>query len=169
MTDETRETRETTEAAADAEPPQVLRCPRDHSVLVETEYEAGIEVDECSVCAGRWLDAGELERIGETVERDYRKELDERPALGNLAYDVSREMSEERLPCPACGQEMARMEYARVSQVVVDVCPECRGVWLDAGELERLEMFFERIQAEAPLQIPWYVRLSLLFKGRRKA
>lgn len=22
--------------------------------------------------------------------------------------------------------------------VVIDVCPECRGVWLDAGELEKL-------------------------------
>ncbi|MDX9999874.1 MAG: zf-TFIIB domain-containing protein [Polyangia bacterium] len=162
MTDESQE------AAPGAEETQVLRCPRDKAVLVETPYEAGVEVDECSVCQGRWLDRGELERIQETVERDYRKALDERPELSNLAYDVSREMSEERLHCPACGEEMARMEYARVSQVVVDVCPECRGVWLDKGELERLEMFFERIQSENPMQIPWYVRLSLLFKGRRK-
>lgn len=149
-----------------ADAAKVLRCPRDGTVLVESRYEADIEVDECSLCGGRWLDHGELQRIQETVERDYRRALDERPQWSNLAYDVSREMSEELIPCPDCGEPMAREEHAMVSQVVVDVCTQCRGVWLDKGELERLEIFFERIQAEAPLEIPWYVRLSLLFKGR---
>lgn len=169
QTDKTDRTEQTTPATTpDAEAQEVLRCPRDHSLLVETGYEADILVDECPVCGGRWLDAGELERIQQTVEKDHRKDLEERPEWSNLAYDVSREMSEERLPCPDCGEEMARIEYARVSQVVVDLCPECRGLWLDQGELERLEVFFERIQAESPLQIPWYVRLSLLLKVRRK-
>ncbi len=33
--------------------------------------------------------------------------------------------------------------------VEVDVCPSCAGMWLDKGEIERLEVFFERSRVEA--------------------
>jgi hypothetical protein len=36
--------------------------------------------------------------------------------------------------CPACsGVEMFVLEFERVE---LDYCPQCRGVWLDSGELE---------------------------------
>jgi hypothetical protein len=34
--------------------------------------------------------------------------------------------------CPKCGQELAR---EICDSVEIDVCPSCKGVWLDAGEL----------------------------------
>ncbi len=34
--------------------------------------------------------------------------------------------------CPKCGQELATEEC---DSVEIDVCPSCKGVWLDAGEL----------------------------------
>ena len=34
--------------------------------------------------------------------------------------------------CPKCGQELST---ERCGSVEIDVCPSCRGVWLDAGEL----------------------------------
>ena len=34
--------------------------------------------------------------------------------------------------CPKCGQKLA-ME--KCGSVEMDVCPSCKGVWLDAGEL----------------------------------
>ncbi len=39
------------------------------------------------------------------------------------------------LHCPKCGAEMATYER---SGIVVDQCRECRGIFLDRGELERL-------------------------------
>ncbi len=39
------------------------------------------------------------------------------------------------LHCPKCGQQLAQEHYGRVE---VDVCPECRGLWLDAHELETI-------------------------------
>lgn len=36
--------------------------------------------------------------------------------------------------CPVCGVEMFEtIKYG----VEIDVCPKCRGVWLDRGELEK--------------------------------
>lgn len=39
------------------------------------------------------------------------------------------------LTCPKCGGEMRSYER---NGVVVDQCTECRGIFLDRGELERL-------------------------------
>ena len=37
--------------------------------------------------------------------------------------------------CPLCGVPMREVPRRGVK---IDVCPECRGVWLDSGELEKL-------------------------------
>jgi uncharacterized protein len=34
--------------------------------------------------------------------------------------------------CPKCGQELVA---ERCDSVEIDVCPSCKGIWLDAGEL----------------------------------
>jgi Zn-finger nucleic acid-binding protein len=39
------------------------------------------------------------------------------------------------LRCPKCAASMRAVERSRI---VIDVCTECRGVYLDRGELERL-------------------------------
>lgn len=37
--------------------------------------------------------------------------------------------------CPLCDVKMKEVERRGV---MIDVCPECKGIWLDKGELERL-------------------------------
>ena len=39
------------------------------------------------------------------------------------------------MTCPSCGGELVELER---SGVRVDACRNCRGVWLDRGELERI-------------------------------
>ncbi len=41
----------------------------------------------------------------------------------------------EPLRCPSCGTRLVELER---SEVMIDACPECRGVWLDRGELDRI-------------------------------
>lgn len=38
--------------------------------------------------------------------------------------------------CPRCGS--TTLDERERNGVTVDVCPSCRGVWLDRGELEKL-------------------------------
>ena len=37
--------------------------------------------------------------------------------------------------CPSCGGELVELDR---SGVRIDACRDCRGVWLDRGELERI-------------------------------
>jgi uncharacterized protein len=39
------------------------------------------------------------------------------------------------LMCPNCNESM---QEVRRREVQIDMCPRCRGVWLDRGELEKL-------------------------------
>ncbi|ADG09696.1 hypothetical protein B7G68_06160 [Caulobacter segnis] len=49
------------------------------------------------------------------------------------------------LMCPNCDGSMQAVQRAGVE---FDMCPRCRGVWLDRGELEKL-MALEREEAQA--------------------
>ena len=43
--------------------------------------------------------------------------------------------------CPKCGHALAIATYGAVE---IDVCPSCRGLWLDANELEAI------VESEGP-------------------
>jgi Zn-finger nucleic acid-binding protein len=43
-------------------------------------------------------------------------------------------------PCPACAKIMNRVNFARSSGIVLDIC-KAHGVWLDADELRRVLEF----------------------------
>jgi Zn-finger nucleic acid-binding protein len=43
--------------------------------------------------------------------------------------------SGEPMRCPSCGSRLVELERA---DVLIDACPECRGVWLDRGELDKI-------------------------------
>ena len=40
------------------------------------------------------------------------------------------------MKCPKCGGDLKEVEHHNVK---VDQCTDCKGVWLDAGEIELLE------------------------------
>ena len=48
------------------------------------------------------------------------------------------------LPCPACRVNLVMSER---NGVEIDYCPQCRGVWLDRGELDKI---LERAANELP-------------------
>ncbi|GAB4185828.1 MAG: hypothetical protein Kow00108_23280 [Calditrichia bacterium] len=126
-----------------------MQCPIDRSELVKRIYEANVEIDECPQCKGVWLDEGELEKIQEISDNDYSDELKKMPDYIGNAFDMAKDRREENRVCPKCNQSMDRREYGYCSQVMIDVCPSCRGIWLDNHELQKLEIFYEKSRVEA--------------------
>ena len=37
--------------------------------------------------------------------------------------------------CPSCGSRLVELER---SDVLIDACPTCRGIWLDRGQLDKI-------------------------------
>ncbi len=61
------------------------------------------------------------------AERLERKRLEQ----ARLSQDAERKSHYMR--CPKCGGHLETVELHRVQ---VDRCPECHGLWLDAGEID---------------------------------
>ena len=143
-----------------------MQCPIDGSELVQAPYEDDIIVDTCPTCHGMWLDKGEREAIEEIKEHDYSQELARMPDLGYNAFELAQQKAARTLTCPKCAIEMEKREYARCSQVMIDVCPQCHGTWLDKGEVESLEIFFERSHLQtAPLRRTFFKDIRSLFSS----
>ena len=124
-----------------------MQCPRDEGTLIRETYEGNVVVDRCTSCAGIWLDSGELKDIQETIEHDYSHELGRIDTV-SAAYALARQKTQANVECPKCASALHAKEYGYCSQILIDRCLECGGVWLDAGELQALEKFFETSQVE---------------------
>jgi len=64
------------------DPSARLNCPKDPDFVMARRFHsarAEVEIDECPLCGGIWLDAGELKRIRELfpTEEDMRKANDD--------------------------------------------------------------------------------------------
>ena len=62
-----------------------------------------------------------------------------------MALMVEASAETERL-CPTDGERMSK-EIAYM--VVIDRCPKCQGVWLDGGELERIQSSTQEVALRA--------------------
>jgi uncharacterized protein len=51
----------------------------------------------------------------------------------------------EQKRCPTDGASLVEIDR---SGVMIDVCPECKGVWLDRGELEKIVRVTRELEAE---------------------
>ncbi|MHC5034536.1 MAG: TFIIB-type zinc ribbon-containing protein [Planctomycetota bacterium] len=96
----------------------------------------GIELEGCPDCKGLWLDKGELRRLKDKAQEgpwtDLRWVDDEIEAIGRTnATPANRS-------CPKC--EGQRLVAAAVggSEIMVDWCPSCRGIWLDQDEFREI-------------------------------
>ena len=83
-----------------------------------------ITIDICPECQGSWLDGGELQKL-----------LKGRKLANYLTKDIGTK-TKSKLVCPRCG---GLMDIEKAGDLEADVCVECRGVWLDSGELEDLK------------------------------
>jgi Zn-finger nucleic acid-binding protein len=94
---------------------------------------------ECARCGGLWVDVESFERI--IAEREQQSAL-----LGSASILPKKEGGAKEpgrvryVPCPECGQLMNRVNFARCSGVIVDVC-KGHGTWFDCDELSRIVEF----------------------------
>jgi hypothetical protein len=71
-------------------------------------------------------------------EEFFLKREAENLAARRAGADAARDAEERRthaMRCPKCGGHLAPEQYHAVT---VDRCPDCKGIWFDAGEAEGL-------------------------------
>jgi Zn-finger nucleic acid-binding protein len=97
--------------------------------LVREEHPAGVAIERCRACGGAFVQSADLRRI-----EDRGRRASSAAVIALRGFDPAY----EDIRCVACGGETNRREWSMNTLVYVDVCIECQGVWLDAGELDAL-------------------------------
>ena len=103
-----------------------MKCPKCQGELHEMTVE-GVALDFCSSCKGMWFDEDEMAFLTELPS-----DLPE--------PEVTRGAEATACTCPRC--QTARLETMKFSQadaLMIDRCPACHGMWLDKGELPKVE------------------------------
>ena len=108
-----------------------MNCPKCSSDF-KTHLVGDIQVDECTSCHGVWFDPGELDLATQEVENDLRW----------VEFDLWKDenlfqVSKGGMKCPSCKTTMAAVKYGP-TEVTVDTCVKCHGIWLDKGEFEQI-------------------------------
>ena len=102
-----------------------MNCPKDSTQLVLEKLQ-DLEIDRCPQCKGMWLDYQELDAIEDQVMTDDH-------AKGTMQWNPQQ----SNLTCPICGKKMTTFDY-RLERLMIEVCPQGHGFWLDHGEEERV-------------------------------
>lgn len=122
-----------------------LPCPR-CGVALEAIRTGGVQLRECGGCGGVWLDAETFRTV--TAQQEAQAAV---LAFAPRAAAATPEPTIRYAPCPGCGALMNRVNFARISGVVVDSC-RAHGTWFDRDELRRIVEFVRGGGLEASRQ-----------------
>ena len=127
-----------------------MKCPKCKMDNLEEIKINGVKIDRCENCGGLWFDKDELK-----IVRDHRDEN-----LSWLDFDLwedknKLQISGKSMDCPRDDKPLFRIKYGETG-IMVDICLECRGVWLDREELDKIiSSLKEKINSET---IPEYLK-----------
>lgn len=123
-------------------------CPACHIPLTETLLHRQT-VDRCHQCNGIFFDAGELESILQIVDIFNHIHLSEDD------IDPIPDIEKKRiLQCPEDQSTMIKEEIGE--NIVIDLCEQCQGIWLDDHEITALK----RIETHIRNYLNLYIKLG---------
>lgn len=123
----------------DAQDDTSLHCPRCTEPM-QSLMLGEHAVRECAECGGLWVNSEMLQRLCNARET---MSIITNTLAARKPTSPSRTDAVRYLDCPRCSKLMNRVNFAKSSGVIMDVC-KTDGVWLDRGELQRIVTFVEQ-------------------------
>jgi len=108
-----------------------MKCPICKVNLKETVFY-GVGVDYCPQCLGIWFELDELRQAKDEKDKNLNW-LD----ISLWQDEKKFKISKNKKICPRCSTPLYSLNYGD-SNIEVDVCNVCKGVWLDRGEFKKI-------------------------------
>jgi Zn-finger nucleic acid-binding protein len=132
-------------ARSETEASERRHCPRCRVEMGSAALGA-TRLRECAQCGGLWVDVDSFEQICADREQQAAVLGAASPAPSNAVKETGARV--RYVPCPECDQLMNRINFARCSGVIVDVC-KGHGTWFDHEELTEIVEFIRAGGLEA--------------------
>jgi len=117
-----------------------MKCPNCLDELKEHLHYKHY-IDTCGSCGGAWFDYGELSSSIEYIlQKHSSKVADSNSELtrSRLNPDTVNELKKS---CPRCNLPMQKINYMYDSNVILDKCGQCGGLWADYGEFKKIASY----------------------------
>jgi Zn-finger nucleic acid-binding protein len=113
-----------------------LICPACKGELATQKCElSSLEIDSCFTCRGLWFDRDELRKLFSSPKLYKKFRLPEQN------FSVKGIKTSDTRLCPRCPSQV--LSPIQLGDVTVDECGQCKGIWLDSGEICRLIDMYE--------------------------
>lgn len=123
----------------DIRPGMHIHCPNCRGIM-DREELGSFCIDRCPDCGGIWLDAAELDKVMTLNKSGTSKGVVDRLDVGKRV-PRGRTGTRSMRQCPREGAALTITDSPTQRHVTYDLCPACRGIFLDAGELKDLAEF----------------------------
>lgn len=117
-------------------------CP-DCRIPMEALLFRDVYLDDCPQCGGIWFDEGELKKFVKGHDELILHSLED---AAKPCPDVVLKERDQKL-CPSCSERLTPYRYMYSSDVLLDECDSCYGVWVQDGELEKIADYLDQIEA----------------------
>lgn len=96
----------------------------------ETDH---LTIHACPCCGGYWFSESQLQTLSEVVDPDLQwLDLDFWKSRAQL------HVTPQPWACPDCRRSHLVRVHDEETDTTADTCPQCRGIWLEAGQLDRI-------------------------------
>jgi len=113
-----------------------MQCPKcEVSKLIEKKVKGkSFPVGFCPDCKGMWFDENELVSLLKVPAKDVK---------------VPPKAQEQDIFCPKCEKPFYVFCYPQ-TMVLIDMCKECEGIWLDAKEFREIQSVRNALKKPEP-------------------
>ncbi len=118
-----------------------MKCPVCSAELASNSYGCQT-IDVCPQCGGIWFDSEELSAVAnDMIQKDFIQK--QKPAAAFHPGLQPADEKESNIFCPRCGILTKVFNYCYDSNVFLNKCPSCHGIWADQGELEDVAQYLK--------------------------
>jgi Zn-finger nucleic acid-binding protein len=108
-----------------------MKCPL-CKIEMGKKTGGGVEVDACNKCKGIWFEKDELRKAKDSADKD----------INWMDFEIWKHKDKfkadpRKLACPKCNLTLVAINYGHTN-IEIDYCPTCAGIWLDRGEFEKI-------------------------------
>jgi len=115
-----------------------MKCPICEKIEFKKLVFNEIEADYCPNCLGLWFEEDELRQAKDVKDKTLNW-LDIDLWNDKTLFKVAR----GKKVCPKDGVPLYEVKYG-TSEIKVDLCDQCHGIWLDRGEFKKIMEFLKK-------------------------
>jgi membrane associated rhomboid family serine protease/Zn-finger nucleic acid-binding protein len=119
-----------------------MKCPACSNRLGQVKFGSTV-LDFCHSCNGIWFDAGELASVVKHLSLGEDITPQETRLFRRRHVKTTFKVKEKEKLCPRCNNKMRRFNYSYDSNIFLDKCPDCGGIWTDGGEVRQIASYLK--------------------------